>query len=74
MLRPTQIALAELDTCRSLEELTDFVRTRDIAPRLPKPTLERTGEIRWDLVNGYTGEPMQTNVGMAKQETTGRDE
>lgn len=74
MLRPTQIALAELDTCKSLEELTDFAHTRDIAPRLPRPTLERTGEIRWDLVNGYTGEHMQTNVGMAKQETTGRDE
>lgn len=74
MLRPTQIALAELDTCKSLEELTYFARARNIAPRLPRPTLERTGEIRWDLVNGYTGEPMQTNVGMAKQETTGRDE
>lgn len=74
MLRPTQIALAELDICKNLEELTNFAHTRDIAPRLPRPTLERSGEIRWDLVNGYTGEPMQTNIGMAKQETTGRHE
>lgn len=74
MLRPTQIALAELGTCKTLEELTEFASARDIAPRLPRPTLERTGEIRWDLVNGYTGEHMQTNIGMAKQETTGRHE
>ena len=74
MLRPTQIALAELDMCKNLEELTDFARARDIAPKLPIPTLKPTGEIRWDLVNGYTGEPIQTNVGMAKQETTGRHE
>lgn len=74
MLRPTQIALAELDKCETLEQLSDFARARDIAPRLPIPTLEPSGEIRWDLVNGYTREPMQTNVGMAKQETTGRDE
>lgn len=74
MLRPTQIALAELDRCKNLEELTDFARARDIAPRLPRPTIDPTGEIRWDLVNGYTGELIQTNVGMAKQETTGRHE
>ncbi len=74
MLRPTQVALAELDSCKDLEQLTQFVRTRNIAPRLPRPTLEHSGEIRWDLVNGYTGEPLQTNVGKANQETTGRDE
>ena len=74
MLRPTQIALAELDSCKDLEQLSQFVSTRDIAPRLPRPTLEHSGEIRWDLVNGYTGEPIQTNVGKVKRETTGRHE
>ena len=74
MLLPTQVALAELDSCKDLEQLSQFVSTRDIAPRLPRPTLEHSGEIRWDLVNGYTGEPIQTNVGKVKRETTGRHE
>ncbi len=72
MLRPTQVTLAELDISKNLEQLTEFALSRDIAPRLPKPVLESSGEIRWDLVNGYTGEPLETNVGRAKQETTGR--
>lgn len=71
MLRPTQVSLAELDTSKNIEQLTRFARERNIAPRLPRPALENSGEIRWDLVNGYTGELMQTNVGKAKQETTG---
>lgn len=71
MLRPTQVALAELDTSKNIEQLTRFAQERNIAPRLPRPAIEKSGEIRWDLVNGYTGELMQTNVGKAKQETTG---
>jgi 8-oxo-dGTP pyrophosphatase MutT (NUDIX family) len=74
MLRPTQVTLAELDISKNLEQLTQFALARDIAPRLPKPALESSGEIRWDLVNGYTGEPLETNVGRAKQETTGSHE
>lgn len=74
MLRPTQVTLAELDISKNLEQLTQFALARDIAPRLPKPVLESSGEIRWDLVNGYTGEPLETNVGRAKQETTGSHE
>ena len=74
MLRPTQVALAELDLSKSLEQLSQFAKTRDIAPRLPRPVLEDSGEIRWDLVHGVTGELIATNVGMAKQETTGSDE
>ncbi len=71
MLRPTQVALAELNLSNDLEQLTQFARARNIAPRLPRPVLEPSGEIRWDLVNGHTGELIATNVGRAKQETTG---
>jgi 8-oxo-dGTP pyrophosphatase MutT (NUDIX family) len=71
MLRPTQVALTELGLSKNIKQLTAFARKRDIVPRLPRPVLESSGEIRWDLVNGRTGELMQANVGKAKQETTG---
>lgn len=71
MLRPTQVALAELNLSSDLEQLSQFAKARNIAPRLPRPVLETTGEIRWDLVNGHTGELIATDVGRAKQETTG---
>jgi len=71
MLRPTQVTLAELNLSKDLDQLSQFARTRNIAPRLPRPVLEHSGEIRWDLVNGHTGELIATNVGRAKQETSG---
>jgi 8-oxo-dGTP pyrophosphatase MutT (NUDIX family) len=74
MLRPTQIALAELNLSKDVDQLRQFASKRDISPRLPRPVLETSGEIRWDLVNAYTGEVLAVNVGRAKQETTGSNE
>ncbi len=71
MLRPTQVALAELNLSADLGQLLQFASARNIAPRLPRPVLESSGEIRWDLVNGHTGKLIATDVGRAKQETTG---
>ncbi len=72
MLRPTQATLTDLDSNKDLEQLTQFAQKRKIVPRLLRPSLENAGEIRWDLVNGQTGELMETDVGRAMQETTGR--
>jgi hypothetical protein len=74
MLRPTQIALAELNLSKDVDQLRQFAIERDISPRLPRPVLETSGEIRWDLVNAYTGDVLAVNVGRAKQETTGSNE
>ena len=74
MLRPTQIALAELNLSKDIDQLRKFASERDISPRLPRPTWQASGDIRWDLVNGHTGEVLAVNVGRAKQETTGSNE
>ncbi len=74
MLLPTQVALAELNLSKDLDQLKEFAQERNIAPRLPRPVMEATGEIRWDLVNAYTGEVLAENIGRAKQETTGSND
>jgi 8-oxo-dGTP pyrophosphatase MutT (NUDIX family) len=74
MLRPTQVALSELNLSKDLEQLRQFAQMRQIAPRLPRPVADATGEIRWDLVNGHTGEVLARDVGRAKMETTGGNE
>jgi 8-oxo-dGTP pyrophosphatase MutT (NUDIX family) len=74
MLRPTQVALTELNQNSNVEQLHRFASDRIVIPRLPKPVVDLNGEIRWDLVHGVTGELISFDVGRAKQETTGSDE
>jgi 8-oxo-dGTP pyrophosphatase MutT (NUDIX family) len=73
MLRPTQVVLNDLAQARNIEHLLELASTREIFPRLPRPSLNDDESIRWDLVDASTMEVAYVDVGAAKLESTGED-
>lgn len=59
MLPPTSHALDQLTRFDSIAAVMAEARTRSPRPLLPRPVLEASdASIRWQLVDAYTGEPM----------------
>lgn len=71
MLPPTVAVLRTLATARTVADALECARRTPISPLLPRPCLAADGELRWELVHGYTGDVLAPGVEPAGSEERG---